>query len=197
MSWGDPCQFPRPSPIHCVFLHRSILIFGRRQAMSSYAKLGALTIQLDTPIQTVTAFDTAACEFKGYLILDSSHLRSGAMDALKAINNIQTTVGPFILKLQGESPDMTPFSYTASEERAPTPPVVIAFAQRIPDHRRGDVTPFFVRLPRHLWPTHVGEGRVYQLHATITVEFTNMLSGKLMERVTRDARTQCQVYLAQ
>ena len=118
------------------------------------------------------------------------------MDALKAISNIQTAIGPFTLKLQGESPDMTPFSYVASEDRAPTPPVVIAFAQRITDHRRGDVAPFVVRLPRHLWPTHVGQGRTYRLRASIAVEFTDLVTGKV-ERIALDAKTDCRVHLAQ
>ena len=118
------------------------------------------------------------------------------MDALKAINNIQTTIGPFTLKLKGESPDMTPFSYAASENRAPTPPVIIAFAQRITDHRRGDVTPFVVRLPRHVWPTHVGQVKSYQLRASISVEFTTLGTGQI-ERVVLDAQTECRVHLAQ
>jgi len=161
--------------------------------MSVYTKVGDLTIHLQEWSKSVTPFDRVVCEFHGFILLDTTHLLSGAKEALKAVLNCETKIGSMHLRFSGRSPAGTPFAYDASEEQRSSGGTlpVIAFAARIDDPRRGTIVPFVVRVPRQFWP-EVGMKTAYSLTASATVEFLH-LNEQRVEQLPRRGSTGCEL----
>lgn len=118
-------------------------------------------------------------------MLDNKELHSGAKEALLAINDTETHIGPFDFRFSAFDSFNTPVNYR--EVEVGTIPIgnrVIRFAPRLQD-RAGLCLPFAIFVPPMLWPT-VDNVKAYTLSVSIHIEFIERGSGKV-ERIRRDA----------
>lgn len=121
-------------------------------------------------------------------MLDVRELLSGGIEALRALNNVETIIHPIRFRL---SSPYLPNCYDGSfGARADTE--VFKFGQEKRDSRSGISAPLVVHVPRILWPQPGGTVKL-QLRASVTVEFRHHAEQRI-EHVTRTADVACVVH---
>jgi len=155
--------------------------------MSVYAKIGRLTLQLESDRIILKQFDSTPHVIRGYIILDTLELQDGAQEAIEGVLEVTTSIGPYTLQIT--TPRPTSFFHRQTESAIPSNRDLITFAPRSYT-KRGLVTPFTVVVPPALWPS-VGQTAVFQLSANVSVHFKHKRTGgaeivsRVAEAVTR------------
>lgn len=112
---------------------------------------------------------------------------SGACQALKAINNVDTYFHPmqFAFSLLGSSQ-----TFNADQTRGND---VFDFGLEKRDGQKGISLPLTVLVPRWMWPANPGEVAQFSIRAHVVVEFVHRAQGNLVEPVSRTAEATCTV----
>jgi len=114
---------------------------------------------------------------------------SGARQALKAINNVDTFFHP--MRFEFSVPG-SPLKFEALSNQTRRNDV-FAFGAEKQDGRSGISLPLIVLVPREMWPARPGEVAQFRIRASVVVEFVHRAQDNRVEHVSRTAEALCTV----